>query len=49
MQKSIRFLSVSVMVTMVVLGGSLAFAEQVLNFKDGTVIKGAIQNETLIV
>lgn len=49
MQKSIRFLSVSVMVTMVVLGGSLAFAEQVLNFKDGTVIKGAIQNETLTV
>ena len=34
---------------MIAFGGNLAFAEQKIEFKDGTVIKGEIQNKTLTV
>jgi len=48
-QRTRWLLTVITMIGVIVVAGSLAFAEQVLNFKDGTVIKGEIQNETLTV
>ena len=44
-----EILSVISIVVMIVCGGNLAFAEQTIEFKDGMVIKGEIQNETLTV
>lgn len=44
-----KILSVIPIMMMVMLGGSIAFAEQIIEFKDGTVIKGEIQNTTLTV
>jgi hypothetical protein len=49
MQNNTRLLKVITIIAMVIFSASLAFAEQVINFKDGTVIKGEIQNETLTV
>lgn len=50
MHKRTRWiLSVIIIIAMVILGGNLAFAGQVIEFKDGTVIKGEIQNKTLTV
>lgn len=42
-------LSLIVIMGVVGLGASLAFGGQIIEFKDGTVIKGEIQNKTLTV
>jgi len=50
MQKRTRWiLSVITIVAMLVFSGNLAFAGQVIEFKDGMVINGEIQNKMLTV
>jgi hypothetical protein len=46
-KRGIWILSVMTIIMMVVLGGSLVFGEQTIEFKDGMVIKGEIQNKML--
>ncbi len=48
-KRRLWILSVITIIVMVVFDGSLAFAEQTIEFKDGMVIKGEIQNKTLTV
>lgn len=47
--RSFKILSVIPIMIMAVLIGHIAFAEQTIEFKDGMVIKGEIQNESLTV